>query len=59
MAPKKEYEMEPSGESVRQAVGGMTEQAEELAGAIGQTMDSAAQVVQDTIRRTKRMPSLR
>lgn len=54
MAPKRESEMEPTGESFRQAVGGMTEQAEELVGSIGQTMDSAAQVVQHTIRRTKR-----
>lgn len=46
MEPKKEYEMEPSGKS-----GG---QAEELIGSIGQTMDSAAQAVQDTIRRTRR-----
>ena len=54
MAPKTEYEMEPNGESVARAVGGLTERAEELVGSIGHTVDSAAQVVQDTLRRTKR-----
>jgi ElaB/YqjD/DUF883 family membrane-anchored ribosome-binding protein len=54
MAPKKEYEMEPSGKSVGQAAAEVAEQAEELIGSIGQTMDSAAQAVQDTIRRTRR-----
>jgi ElaB/YqjD/DUF883 family membrane-anchored ribosome-binding protein len=57
MAPKTEYEMEASGESVVQAVAGVTERAEELAGSIGQTMDSAAQAVQDTLRRPKRSVS--
>jgi ElaB/YqjD/DUF883 family membrane-anchored ribosome-binding protein len=54
MAPKKEYEMEPSGKSDGQAASEVAEQAEELIESIGQTMDSAAQAVQDTIRRTKR-----
>lgn len=52
--PKKEHEMDPSGKSVIQAAVGVTEGVEELAGSIGQTMDSAAQAVQDTLRRTKR-----
>ena len=54
MASRKEYEMEQSGKSGGQAVSEMAEQAEELVGSIGQTIDSAAQAVQDTIRRTKR-----
>ena len=54
MAPKKEYEITPNGASVLQAVGDVTEQAGELAGSIGQTVDSASQVVQETLRRTKR-----
>ncbi|HEV8328417.1 MAG TPA: hypothetical protein VGQ08_13130 [Nitrospiraceae bacterium] len=54
MAPRKEYEMEPSGKSGGQAASEMAEQAEELVESIGQTMGSAAQAVQDTIRRTKR-----
>lgn len=57
MAPKNEYEMEPSGESVVQTAGGVTQQAEELVGAIGQTMDSAAQTIQNTLRRTKKIAS--
>lgn len=51
MAPKKEYDMEPSGKLVGQAA---AERNEELIGSIDQTIDSAAQAVQDTIRRTKR-----
>jgi ElaB/YqjD/DUF883 family membrane-anchored ribosome-binding protein len=54
MAPKKEYEMEPSGKLVGQAAAGVAERNEELIGSIDQTIDSAAQAVQDTIRRTKR-----
>lgn len=54
MAPEKEYEMEPGGRLIGQAVAGVTEQAEDLAESIDQTMDSAAQAVQDTIRRTKK-----
>ena len=53
MALTKEYAMEPSAESVVQTVAGLTEQAEDLAGSIGQTMDSAGQTIQDTLRRTK------
>lgn len=54
MAPETEYELEQNGESVAQAVEGVTERAEELVGSIGHTVDSAAQVVQETLRRTKR-----
>ena len=54
MAPKKDYEMEPSEQSGGQAASEMAEQAEELVESIGQTRDSAAQAVQDTIRRTSR-----
>ena len=53
MAPKKECIITPNGASVLQAVGNVTEQVE-LAGSIGQTVDSASQVVQETLRRTKR-----
>ena len=54
MAPKNEYEMVSSGDSIGQTAAGVAEQAEELVGSIDQTMDSAAQVVQETLRRTKR-----
>ena len=54
MAPKNECEITSNGTSVLQAVGDVTEQAGELAGAIGPTVDSASQVVQETLRRTKR-----
>lgn len=54
MAPKNEYEMEPSAESVDQTAAGVTEQAEELVRSIGQTVDSAAQTIQNTLRRTKK-----
>lgn len=54
MASQKGYETEPSGESIVQAVAGVTERVEELVGSIGQTVDTAAQVVQDTFIRTKK-----
>ena len=54
MATEKEYDVEPNGESGVEAVVGVTERAQELVGSNGQTADSAAQVVQDTVRRTKR-----
>lgn len=54
MAPEKEYETEPGGRLIGQAVAGATEQAEELVESIDQTMDSTAQAVQDTIRCTKK-----
>ena len=54
MAPKKEYPMEPGRDFIGEAAAGVSERAEELAGSIGQTMDSAAQAVQDTLRRTKK-----
>lgn len=57
MAPKNEYEMEPSGESVVQTAARVTEQAEELVGSIGQTMDSTAQTIQNTLGRTKKSAS--
>ena len=53
MALENEYDMEPNGESVVQTAAGVIEQAEELVGSIGQSMDSAAQTIQDTLRRTK------
>jgi ElaB/YqjD/DUF883 family membrane-anchored ribosome-binding protein len=53
MALENEYDMESSGESVVQTAAGVIEQAEELVGSIGQTVDSAAQTIQDTLRRTK------
>ncbi|MEO6307621.1 MAG: hypothetical protein ABIO96_13760 [Nitrospiraceae bacterium] len=54
MAPEKEYAIEPNGKSVVQSVGDVVEQADALVGSIGQTVDSASQVVQETLRRTKR-----
>ncbi len=53
MAPIKEFEMKSSGASVRQAGERVTEQAEELAGSISPTVDSAAHTIQDTLRRTQ------
>ena len=51
MTLKKEYEMGASGESVLQ------EGAADLAGSIGQTMNSAAQSIQETLRRSKKSAS--
>ena len=53
MTLKHEYEIKPSEGSVAQTVDGLAEQAEELGGSIGQTMDSAAHTIQDTFQRTK------
>jgi len=53
MAPIKEYAMKSSGTSVRQAREQVTEQAEQLAGSISPTVDSAAHTIQDTLRRTQ------
>ncbi|MEP6959747.1 MAG: hypothetical protein ABI980_13545 [Nitrospirota bacterium] len=57
MAIKNEYEMEPDGESAGQVVAGVAERAEELVGSIDQTLDSVAQAIQDTLRRTKKSAS--
>lgn len=51
---EKDYETEPGGRLIGQAVTGATEKAEEFYESIDQTMDSTAQAVQDTIRRTKK-----
>jgi hypothetical protein len=53
MAHTKEYAMKSSGASVRQAGERVPEQAEELAGSIGQTEDSVAHTIQDALRRTQ------
>jgi hypothetical protein len=53
MAPIKEFAMQSSGTSIRQAREQVTEQAEELAGSISPTVDSAAHTIQDTLRRTQ------
>jgi len=53
MTLKHEYEIEPSNGSVAQTVGGLADQAEELGGSFGRTMDSAAHTIQDTFQRTK------
>lgn len=53
MVPIKEFAMKSSGTSVRQAREQVTEQAEELAGSISPTVDSAAHTIQDTLRRTQ------
>ena len=57
MAPTKEFDMEPTGESVPQAAAGVIERAEERVGSIIQTMDSAAQTIQDTLRQTQQSGS--
>ena len=53
MAPTTEYTLEPNGASVRKAVKGATEQANKMVGSIGQSRDSAAHTIQDTLRRTQ------
>ncbi|TKB58071.1 MAG: hypothetical protein E8D49_11795 [Nitrospira sp.] len=53
MAPIKEFAMKSSGPSVRQARERVPEQAEELAGSIGQTENTVAHTIQDTLRRTQ------
>jgi hypothetical protein len=53
MSPIKEYAMKSSGTFVRQAREQVTEQAEELAGSLSPTVDSAAHTIQDTLRRTQ------
>jgi hypothetical protein len=53
MAPTTEYTMEPNGASVRNAAKGATEQANKMVGSIGQSRDSAAHTIQDTLRRTQ------
>ncbi|HXT66477.1 MAG TPA: hypothetical protein VN657_06775 [Nitrospiraceae bacterium] len=53
MAPKREHDMEPNGGAGGQTGAGVAERAEELAGSIDQTIDSAAQTIQKTLRRTK------
>lgn len=54
MAPPKEFEIEPGEGSAGQTGVGLTEQAEGLEHSIGATMDSATQVIQDTVQRTKK-----
>ena len=54
MALTKEYAMGPSAASVGQAAAGVIERVEERVGSIGQTMDSAAQTIQDTLQRTQK-----
>lgn len=54
MVPKTEYEMEPNGGSVNKTMAGVTERAEVLVGSIGQSIDSAAQTIQATLRRTEK-----
>jgi len=54
MAPKKEHGMESNGGVAGQAGAVLAERAEELAGSIDQTMDSAAQTIQATLQHTKK-----
>ena len=54
MAPTNEYEREVSGESVVQMAEEVTDQAEELGRSISQTIDSAAETIQNTLWRTKK-----
>ena len=57
MVPIKEYAMKSNGTLVRQAGERVTEQAKELADSISPTVASAAQTIQDTLRRTKNSAS--
>jgi ElaB/YqjD/DUF883 family membrane-anchored ribosome-binding protein len=57
MVPVKEYAMKSNGALVRQAGERVTEQAKELADSISPTVASAAQTIQDTLRRTKNSAS--
>lgn len=54
MAPTQEYTREPSAASVGQAAAGVIERAEERVGSIIETMDSAAQTIQNTLQRTEK-----
>ena len=54
MAPTKEYTREPRAASVGQAAAGVIEPAGERVGSIMETMDSAAQTIQDTLQRTQK-----
>ncbi len=51
------YEIEPRGESVGQAVAAVAERAEDAVGSIDQTVGSAAQAIQETMRRTRESAS--
>jgi ElaB/YqjD/DUF883 family membrane-anchored ribosome-binding protein len=53
MALRKEHDMEPTGGAGGQTGAGVAERGEELAGSIDQTIESAAQTIQKTLRRTK------
>ena len=57
MVPKTEYEMEPNGGSVNRTMAGVTERAEVLVGSIGQSIDSAAQTIQETCGEPRRVPT--
>lgn len=57
MAPTKTSKIESSEGSVGQAGAGVIERAEERVSSIIQTMDSAAQTIQDTLRRTQNSAS--
>jgi ElaB/YqjD/DUF883 family membrane-anchored ribosome-binding protein len=52
MAPGNAYEIESNGKSAVQSVVGETEQSDRVVESIGQALDSTAQVVQETLRRT-------
>ena len=54
MAQQDERKMEANGESMSRAGAGVAERAQELAGSIDQTIDSAGQAVQHTLQRTKK-----
>jgi ElaB/YqjD/DUF883 family membrane-anchored ribosome-binding protein len=54
MAPKKEHDMEPNGGAARQAGAAVAERAEELVGSIDQTIESAAQTIQKTLKSTRK-----
>ena len=53
MVPKKEHDMEPNGGAGGQAGAGVAERGEGLVGSIDQTIESAAQTIQKTLRRTR------
>ena len=57
MTLKNEYKIEPRVESVGHAVAAVAERAEDVVGSIDQTVDSAGQAIQESLRRTRKSAS--
>ena len=57
MTLRNEYQIEPSGESVGQAVAAVAERAEAVVGSVDQTVGSAAQAIQEALYRTRKSAS--